>query len=104
MTSLHRTRVLVLVSSCGLFGCGKGQTAAPEPFELREVVAARIAAREADLGPIPPVPESQDWLAEEVEGMLTMLASSQGRMREVPLAAVREDLGPAAIPTLARAR
>ncbi|MEE8467780.1 MAG: HEAT repeat domain-containing protein [Planctomycetota bacterium] len=103
MTSLHGTRVLVLVSCCALCGCGDGRSAAPAPFELKEVVAARIAAREADLGPIPPVPESQDWLAEEVEGMLTMLASSQGRMREVPLAAVREDLGPAAIPTLARA-
>lgn len=103
MTSLHGTRVLVLVSSCGLFGCGEGQTAAPEPFELRQVVVARIAELQADLGPIPPVPESEAWLEEEVAGMLTMLVSSQGRMREVPLAAIREDFGPAAIPTLARA-
>lgn len=91
---------MTLASLCA---CGDSDAAAPEPYELSNVVAQRIAALEAELGPAPRVPELEAKLEEEVEGMVTMLAGAQGRMREVPLATIREDIGAAAIPSLVRA-
>jgi len=103
VSTLHGSWVLLAAAFCSLVSCGEGRTAPPQPFELTQVVAARIAAGEADLAPTPTVPGLEAWQVEEVNGMVTMLANSRGRLREVPLDSIREDFGPAAIPTLALA-
>ena len=102
---MHRWPVatgLGLAATWIAMACGDGQTALPDPFELAEVVTARLEALEAEVGPVSPVPELEAGLEEEVEGMVTMLANSQGRMRDVPRATIAEDIGPAAVPALVR--
>lgn len=83
-----------------LAGCGRDSSGAePERLALADVVSARLAELDAELGPEAPLPDLDPQLVEEVDGMLTMLARAEGRMREVPVATVR-DIGPAAIPRL----
>lgn len=100
-------RAATLVGALALLApaaCGPSGPQAPPPYELRSVVAERIAALEAVLASDdePPVPEATpDELAEEVDGLVVMRANASGRMRDVPLEDIRA-VGLAAVPRLVR--
>ncbi|HIK59510.1 MAG TPA: hypothetical protein EYF98_02325 [Planctomycetes bacterium] len=88
------------VTGCvlALAGCGGGSDPEPAPApELGPVVIERLADLERQLGTPEDLPGLKPEEVEEVDGLVTMLASSKGALREVPLEAIREDVGPAAI-------
>lgn len=86
-----------------LGACADRPDAAAEPFELRDVVRERLDELARDVGPAPEIPPLAPELEEEVDGMVTMLAGSDERMRSIPIATIRDDVGPAAVPRLAAA-
>ena len=73
--------------------------ALPE-FELRDVVAARIAALEAELAAEPvPTDTAPDDLAEQVAGLVTFLTSAKGSLVDAAFEDVQR-LGPVAVEPL----
>jgi HEAT repeat protein len=81
-----------------LAGCGGEHHPAPTPApELGPVVRERLAALERQLGAPQTLPELGPEGLEEVDGLVTMLASSKGALRQLALEAIGEDVGPAAI-------
>ena len=81
-----------------LVGCGGAADPdlAPAP-KLAPVVRERLADLERQLGAPDVLPGLLPEGIEEVDGLVTMLASSKGALRAIPLEAIREDVGPAAI-------
>ncbi|MAG62367.1 hypothetical protein CMO84_02465 [Candidatus Woesearchaeota archaeon] len=89
--------LVLLLAACG---DGADPELSPAP-ELGPVVRDRLAELERQLGTVEDPPGLEPERVEEVDGLVTMLASSKGALREVPLEAIREDVGPAAIGRLA---
>ena len=91
--------LLALAGACGEGGSAPGGARPGAIPPLASVVADRLAALAAEVGELPPLEPPAD--PEEVAGLVGMLASATGRMRQVPLEAVRADLGAPAGPLLA---
>lgn len=79
-------------------GCGGESDSKPSPApKLGPVVSERLADLAQQLGAPETLLELDAQDMEEVDGLVTMLASSKGALRAIPLEAIRADVGPAAI-------
>jgi len=92
--------LLALAAGCGGSAPGPGAArGGPAVPELASVVADHLAALAAEVGEPEPLEPPAD--PEEVAGLVATLATAAGRMRELPLEALRADLGAPAGPPLA---
>ncbi len=82
-------------------GCGQPQEPESTPApQLGPVVQSRLAELDRELGTSDPLPELTPAQLQDLDGLVTMLVSSTGALRQVPLEAINEDIGPAAVPRL----
>ncbi len=81
--------------------CAQADPQAPvAALELKPIVHSRLALFQEQVSPsLDAEPLNESWL-EELDGLVTMLSSSKGSLRQVALDAVRSDMGPAACPRL----